>query len=236
MAIEVVLDTETTGLDPLKGDRIVEIGAVELDNLNRTGRVFHQYLNPEMQMSEDALKVHGLTDAFLMDKPLFADIAGGFIEFIGDSRLIIHNADFDMGFINEELKRIGEQPVGMDRVLDTLAYARRELISLTRFSLDALCNHYRIDRSERVTHGALLDAELLTEVYVRLTGRSQSFLDLLDDQPTGGLPAAERDRCRPRSEPLPPLLTDEEKAAHLAMVRSLGENALWQGADEPTSG
>ncbi len=227
MAIEVVLDTETTGLDPLTGDRIVEIGAVELDNLNRTGRVFHQYLNPEMQMSEEARKIHGLTDAFLMDKPRFSEIAGEFIEFIGDSRLVIHNAEFDMGFINEELKRIGENPVGLDRTLDTLQYAREELTGLTRFSLDALCNHFRIDKSERVTHGALLDAELLTEVYVRISGRSQSFLDLVDDplpgseSPDGGM----RERYRPRPKPL--LLTEEEKEAHLEMVRSLGENALW---------
>ncbi|MGD9868469.1 MAG: DNA polymerase III subunit epsilon, partial [Hyphomicrobiales bacterium] len=174
---EIVLDTETTGLDPATGDRIVEVGCVELVNHIPTGRVWHQYLNPERDMPEAAFKVHGLSSEFLKDKPLFAAVAKDFVDFIEDARLVIHNASFDIGFINSELARCELAPVGFERVVDTLALARRKHPGAQN-SLDALCRRYQVDSSARRKHGALLDAELLAEVYIELIGGHQARLEL----------------------------------------------------------
>jgi len=174
---EIVFDTETTGTDPAAGDRVVEIGAVELLNHIPTGRTFHTYMNPERAMSQGALAVHGLTDAFLADKPLFAAIAEDLIEFFGAARLIAHNAGFDINFLNAELKRINMPPLDQSRVLDTLALARRKHPGASN-SLDALCSRYGIDNSRRTKHGALLDSEILAEVYIELIGGKQPDLGL----------------------------------------------------------
>ncbi len=224
---EIVLDTETTGLDPKTGDRLVEIGCVELVNQFPTGRSFHVYINPERTMPREAFEVHGLSDAFLADKPRFDDVADGFIDFIGDGRLVIHNAQFDMGFINYELKRSGRVGIGPERVIDTLAIARRKHPG-SPASLDALCARYGIDTSKRVKHGALLDAELLAEVYIELNGGRQADLGLgtaPGEGPRGS--AAARKVVRPRPEPLPPRIGPAEIAAHAAFVATLGSNAIW---------
>jgi DNA polymerase-3 subunit epsilon len=175
---EIIFDTETTGLDPGSGDRLVEIGCIEMVNRVSTGRAWHGYFNPERPMSPDAERIHGLGDAFLADKPLFADRAAEFLEFIADSRLVAHNAGFDFGFINAELGRCGLPEVGLDRMVDTVALARARHPG-AKNSLDALCTRYGIDRSHRTLHGALLDAELLAQVYVELTGGRQIGLELV---------------------------------------------------------
>jgi DNA polymerase III subunit epsilon len=174
---EIVFDTETTGLDPKAGDRVVEIGCIELFNHIPTGRTFHRYLNPERPMSIDAARVHGLDDAFLKDKPLFAHVADELIEFFGDANLIAHNASFDVMFINAELARVGKNALGDDRVIDTLMLARRKHPG-SPASLDALMSRFQIDASRRTLHGALLDAELLAEVYIELIGGRQAALVL----------------------------------------------------------
>src|SRR6187399_2320340 len=174
---EIVLDTETTGLSPATGDRVVEIGCVELINHIPTGRHLHLYINPERSMPEDAFRVHGLSDDFLRDKPKFADVAGRFVDFIADSTLVIHNAPFDMGFLNFELERIGRPSLG-NPVVDTVMVARDRHPG-ARVSLDALCKHYGIDNSRRTLHGALLDSEILAEVYLELIGGRQVALALV---------------------------------------------------------
>lgn len=224
---EIVLDTETTGLDPKTGDRVVEIGCVELLNYIPSGETWHEYFNPERDMPQAAFDVHGLSSEFLSDKPLFAELADGFVDFIADARLIIHNASFDIGFLNAELERVGKPPIAMDQVLDTLAVARRKHPGAQN-SLDALCRRYAIDNSSRVKHGALLDCELLAEVYVELMGQRQARLELgvnktSDAHAVSTGPAAKFERSRP----LPPRLTAEEIAAHEDMVGSLGEDAIW---------
>jgi DNA polymerase-3 subunit epsilon len=166
---EIVLDTETTGLDPADGHRVLEIGAVEIVHQSLTGKVFHTLINPERDVPQDAARVHGHTVEVLRDKPVFASIVDDFLAFIGDSKLVIHNAEFDMRFVNAELARLGLATLSMDRVVDTLALARRKHPGAPA-SLDALCDRYRIDRSRRVRHGALLDAEILVEVYCELSG------------------------------------------------------------------
>ena len=222
---EIVLDTETTGLDPEEGHRIVEIGAVELYNHVPTGRSFHRYINPERPMPPEALAVHGLDDAFLAEKPRFGEVVDEFLAFTGDARLVIHNASFDMRFLNAELRRTGRPAFASDRVLDTLAMAR------TRFpgapaSLDALCRRFGVDNGAREKHGALLDSELLAEVYLELIGGRQPDFGLSTAAASG--PAhGEGWRPRPRPQPLPPRLTPEEAEAHAALVASLGEAALW---------
>ena len=160
---EIVLDTETTGLSPTDGHRLVEIGAVEIVNQIATGSIFHVLINPEREVPDEAFRVHGHSTAFLHDKPLFADVADGFLAFVGEDRLVIHNAEFDMRFINSELDKLGRESIGPERVLDTLTLARRKHPGQPN-SLDALCDRYRIDRSRRVRHGALLDAEILVEI------------------------------------------------------------------------
>ncbi|RMF09710.1 MAG: DNA polymerase III subunit epsilon, partial [Alphaproteobacteria bacterium] len=169
---EIVFDTETTGLDPAQGDRLVEIGCVELYNLVPTGKTFHVYINPERDMPQAAYEVHGLSEAFLRDHPVFAEVAADFLDFIGDATLVAHNAEFDMKFINAELTRLGFPPIGNDRVIDTLAIARRNFPG-SPATLDALCKRFGIDNSARTKHGALLDAELLADVYLELRGGRQ---------------------------------------------------------------
>src|SRR5271169_471233 len=172
---EIVLDTETTGLNPAEGHRVLEIGAVEIVHQAPTGKVFHTLINPERDVPEDAARVHGHTADILKDQPVFAGVVDEFMAFIGDAPLVIHNAEFDLSFLNSELGRAGRQLIGLDRVVDTLALARRKHPGQPN-SLDALCDRYRIDRSRRVKHGALLDAEILVEIYLELTGGRQSSL------------------------------------------------------------
>ena len=226
---EIVLDTETTGFEPAEGHRIVEIGAIELFNHMPTGRTYHQYINPERAMPKEAFDVHGLGDEFLKGQPKFAQIAADFTAFIGtDSRLVIHNAAFDMKFLNAELGWVNLPPIPMDRALDTVAVARRKFPG-SPASLDALCRRFGIDNSAREKHGALLDSELLAEVYLELIGGRQPDLVL------SAVASAAADRTegadwrpRPRPEPLPPRITDSEKAAHAAFVEGLGDAAIWR--------
>lgn len=224
---EIVLDTETTGVEALKGDRVVEIGCVELVNHCPTGRNFHVYINPERAMSEGAFRVHGLSDVFLADKPVFAAIAASFAEFIGDARLVIHNAAFDIGFLNMEFGRLGLPVIQSLRVVDTLAMARRKHPGASN-SLDALCQRYGIDNSRRTRHGALLDAEILAEVYIELIGGKQTTLGLGTAVigSAAALAAAIERPVRPR--PLAPRLSQEERAAHEAFVMKL-KAPLWRG-------
>src|ERR1700745_276344 len=174
---EILLDTETTGLDPLRGDRLVQVGCVELFNRMPTGRTFHRYMNPEREMSADAFAVHGLSTAFLADKPFFHEVVEEFLAFIGDAPLVIHNASFDISFINAELDRLKRPPIARERLVDTLMLARRKHPGVSTRLAD-LCSRYAIDNSRRTKHGALLDAELLAEVYIDLIGARQSQLIL----------------------------------------------------------
>lgn len=227
---EIVLDTETTGFDPLTGHRIVEIGCVELMGHLPTGRVYHQYVNPERDMPEEAFKVHGLSEQFLSDKPTFAEIVADFMEFIGDATLVIHNAEFDMRFINAELTRLGFQPLPMSRAIDTVAMARKKFPG-AQANLDALCRRFGVDNTHRSFHGALLDSELLAEVYLQLIGgRQPGFeLGLSAGNKTGqGGPAVERVRREPR----PHAPTAEEQEAHAAFVGKL-KKAIWLREPEP---
>ena len=221
---EIVLDTETTGISPAEGHRLCEIGCVELDNHMPTGRTFHVYVNPERDMPEGAFRVHGLSEEFLRDKPKFAEIVDGFLEFITDTPLIIHNASFDLGFLNAELKRTGKKNLPSSQAIDTLAIARRKFPGAQN-SLDALCRRFNVDNSNRVKHGALLDSELLAEVYLELIGGREPGLGLAAD--AGGKSRAGQVRRAPRDKPLPPLLTEEERKAHAAFIATLGDDTLW---------
>ena len=232
---EIVLDTETTGFEPEQGDRIVEIGAVELSGHVPTGRTYHQYINPERSMPQAAFAVHGLGDDFLADKPVFARIARDFLAFVGDAKLVIHNAAFDMKFLNAELGQAGLSALPWDRAIDTLAIAKRRFPGAPA-SLDALCRRFGIDNSSRTLHGALLDSEILAEVYLELIGGRQPDFALAvsgAEATAGG--AAGAWRPRPRPEPLPPRITEKEAAAHAAFVESLGEAALWKRQSEAAS-
>ncbi|CAN5551212.1 DNA polymerase III subunit epsilon [soil metagenome] len=223
---EIVLDTETTGLDPLRGDRLVEIGCVEIFNRMPTGQVYHCHINPQRDMPLEAFNVHGLSAEFLATKPLFHEVVDAFLEFIGGAPLVIHNASFDMGFINAELDRIKRPPISRDRVVDTLMLARRKHPGVSN-RLDDLCSRYAIDNSRRTKHGALLDSELLAEVYIDLIGARQSSLILAEDAPmqrTGGINDAPR---RQREQPLPPRVTAEDIEAHRAFVATMGDKAIW---------
>lgn len=222
---EIVLDTETTGLDPLTGDRIVEIGCVELLNRIPTGATYHVYVNPERDMPEGAFRVHGLSSEFLSDKPKFAEVADAFLGFIAEDALVIHNAAFDVGFIDHELKRLGRPPLERDRIVDTLILARRRNPG-GQASLDALCARYGIDNSRRTKHGALLDSEILAEVYLELLGGRQATLGL--SHLAGRAEAARGKPALQRPTPLPPRLTEAEIAAHLAFVATLGGEPLWR--------
>jgi DNA polymerase III subunit epsilon len=231
---EIVFDTETTGLDPLAGDRIVEIGAIELVNHIPTGRHFHAYLNPERPMSADAARIHGLDDAFLKDKPRFAEIAEELVAFLDEGNLIAHNASFDMGFINAELKRLGRPPISDERVIDTLLLARRKHPG-SPASLDALLSRYQIDASRRTLHGALLDAELLAEVYIELIGGRQAALTLGEEPEAPTIAAAHHDPVvGERPEPRAFTVGPEELEAHRAAVDKLGDMAIWR--EYPASG
>ena len=223
---EIVLDTETTGFDPESGDRIVEIGAVELLNHMPTGETYHQYINPERAMPDEAFQVHGLGDEFLADKPVFAKIGQAFLDFVQDSKLVIHNASFDMKFLNAELKWMGLPQLPMDQALDTLAIARKKFPG-SPASLDALCRRFGIDNSSRTLHGALLDSQILAEVYLELIGGQQPGLELANDTRSATSQASGNWRAGPRPAPLAARITESEKAAHAAFVQKLGDNAAW---------
>jgi DNA polymerase-3 subunit epsilon len=219
---EIVLDTETTGLDPLNGHRIVEIGCLELVNHIPTARHFHRYVNPECDIAAEAVAVHGLTREKLSDKPVFAEIAADFLDFIGDARLVIHNADFDVGFINAELGRLGLPPMPADRALCTVKLARRRFPG-SPASLDALCRRFGVDNSGRALHGALLDAQLLAECYVELLGGRQQGLALAVET----IPIARAaDGGVVRRSPRTHAPSDAELAAHAAMLAGM-KSPLW---------
>lgn len=223
---EIVFDTETTGLNPAAGDRMVEIGCVELFNRVETGRHFHAYFNPERLMPSDAEAVHGLTSIFLSDKPLFSEKADELLEFIADSPLVAHNAMFDFGFLNLELERCGRAPVCLTRMRDTLQLARSKHPG-AKHSLDALCMRFGIDRSQRVKHGALLDAQLLAQVYVELTGGRQIGLGLVAD--AGSVSVSSTSRPVTVREPRPArphFAAEEELARHRAFISRL-INPVW---------
>ena len=228
---EIILDTETTGLDPTGGDRVVEIGAVEVLNAIPTGNVFHVYINPERDMPEEAYRVHGLSIEFLSDKPLFAAVAAEFAAFIGTDKVVAHNASFDVAFLNAELSRCGHPVIAPHQVVDTLAIARRKHGGGSN-SLDALCNRYGIDSSRRTKHGALLDAELLAEVYLELTGGRQATFVLGGpgaDMNTGPTVMVVR---RQRPQPLAPRLTEMERLAHTAFIATF-KDPIWHKVDPP---
>ncbi|MDX8349192.1 DNA polymerase III subunit epsilon [Cognatiyoonia sp. IB215446] len=238
---EIVLDTETTGFEPGEGDRIVEIGAVELRGHVPTGRTYHQYINPQRSMPEEAFGVHGIGPDLLdppqepkpgqetlRDKPVFADIAQDFVDFVGDAKLVIHNAAFDMKFLNAELGWVNRPLLPMDQAIDTLAIARRKFPG-SPASLDALCRRFDIDNSSRTLHGALLDSEILAEVYLELIGgRQPDFALSSAAQVTSDGVAEDAWRPTKRPTPLPSRLTDEEAAAHAAFVAELGDDAVWK--------
>ena len=227
---EIVLDTETTGLEPEEGHRIVELGAIELINHVPSGRVFHAYVNPERDMPEDALRVHGLTSAFLREQPVFAEVAEGFLAFLDQdqagapqpARLVAHNASFDVAFINMELGRLGRPPLPVDRVIDTLPIARQRFPGAPN-SLDALCRRFEVDASARTKHGALLDSELLAEVYLGLLGGRQPGLELIQVRVRRVGQIAERVRREPR----PHVASAEELAAHAALLELI-RDPVWR--------
>lgn len=224
---EIVFDTETTGFEPGEGHRIVEIGLVELLDHFPTGRSKQFYLNPERDVPIESQRIHGLSAEFLSDKPLFAHVADEFLEFVGDAVLVIHNASFDMKFINAELTRVGRTPLSMARTLDTIEIAKRKLPG-ARYSLDELCKRFSIDLSAREKHGALLDAELTAQVYLELVGGRQRGLALAPVEIAIQKQQADMGRARQRPHPLFPRITAEEIARHAAFVaRELGANAIW---------
>lgn len=223
---EIVLDTETTGFEPSEGHRIVEIGAVELWQHVPTGRTYHQYINPERDMPNEAFEVHGLGNDFLRDKPIFADIADAFLDFVADGTLVIHNAAFDMKFLNAELSWAKKPTLPDSRALDTLAIARRKFPG-SPASLDALCRRFGVDNSAREKHGALLDSEILAEVYLELIGGRQPDFALSTQPAASSVDTGETWRAYPRHAPLPGRLSEEEAAAHEDFVKELGEAALW---------
>ncbi len=238
---EIVLDTETTGFEPHEGDRIVEIGAVELIGHVPTGRTYHQYINPMRSMPAGAFGVHGIGpdlleppqkpepgQVILRDKPVFADIAQGFLDFVGDSKMVIHNASFDMKFLNAELGWLNRPALPMDQSLDTLAIARRKFPG-SPASLDALCRRFGIDNSNRTLHGALLDSEILAEVYLELIGGRQPDFGLgaTASKSTSANQSSDDWRPSARPNPLSPRITKEEAAAHSAFIESLGDGVLW---------
>ena len=236
---EIVFDTETTGLDPATGHRLVEIGCVELLNGIPTGRTFHHYCDPQRDMPQEAFAVHGLSSEFLAGKPLFAAIADEFTAFVAGAKLVAHNAEFDFRFVSAELVALGRQPLDIALMVDTAAMARRRHPG-SPVSLDALCSRYGIDNSRRTKHGALLDAEILAEVYAELTGGRQTSLVFAGpaSRGWGGVSAVAR---APRPVPLPPRLTEAEVAAHAAFLADMGDGAVWNryragAAETPAAG
>ncbi|HEY7665676.1 MAG TPA: DNA polymerase III subunit epsilon [Xanthobacteraceae bacterium] len=224
---EIVLDTETTGLDPFQGHRLVEIGCVELVNRIPSGQHFHAYLNPERDVPPEAVEVHGLSADFLKDKPLFNEIVDELFGFIGNAPIVAHNALFDLGFLNAELERVGRTLIARERLVDTLLLARRKHPAGPN-RLDDLCLRYNIDNSRRTKHGALLDAEILAEVYVELIGARQAQLILVEAEIGAGGAAGSSVVIRVRPQALSPRLTADERAAHSAFVATLGEIAIWR--------
>ena len=223
---EIVLDTETTGLDPLRGDRLVEIGCVEIFNRMPTGQTFHRHINPERDMPAEAFAVHGLSTEFLASKPLFAEVVDEFLDFIADAPLVIHNASFDISFINAELDRIKRPALLRERLVDTLLLARRKHPGVSN-RLDDLCSRYAIDNSRRTKHGALLDAELLAEVYIDLIGARQSQLILAAEAREIRIGASGEMPRRQRLVPLVPRITEEDREAHRAFIATLGDKPVW---------
>jgi DNA polymerase III subunit epsilon len=223
---EIVLDTETTGLDPAEGHRLVEIGCVEIVNRFPTGKTFHVYLNPQRDMPAEAFRVHGLSAEFLSDKPLFPSIVAEFLDFIGDTPLVIHNASFDVKFLNHELKAAGKPALHPDRIIDTLLLARRRHAG-QRNDLDSLCDRYGIDRSKRTRHGALLDSEILAEVYSELLGGKQTSMLLNAGEAARAAGEANGIRAVRNRTPPPPRLSEAEDQAHRAFIAELGDKALW---------
>ena len=223
---EIVLDTETTGFDPEQGDRIVEIGAVELLNHMPTGETYHVYINPERSMPNEAFEVHGLGDEFLADKPVFKEIAQGFLDFVRNDKLVIHNASFDMKFLNAELGWLNLRQLPFDQAVDTLLIARKRFPG-SPASLDALCRRFGINNDARTLHGALLDSEILAEVYLELIGGRQPDFGLS----TAGSQKTDTDlpdwTPKPRPNPLPSRITQEEAQAHATFVEKMGDAALW---------
>ena len=224
---EIVFDTETTGLDPYQGHRLVEIGCIELVNRFPTGRTFHRYLNPERDMPQEAFAVHGLSVDFLKPQPLFASIVEELLAFIGDAALIAHNATFDLSFLNAELERVKQAIIPRDRLIDTLLLARRKFPGASN-RLDDLCARFGIDNSRRTKHGALLDAELLAEVYVELVEARQAQLGLVavSAAPVAASNTVVAVKIRP--VPLPSRVTGAERAAHVALIAALGDKAIWR--------
>ena len=228
---EIVFDTETTGLDPKTGDRMVEIGCVEMIGRVETGNTYHAYYNPERDMPAEAENVHGLSAAFLSTKPLFSENVDDLLEFLGDAPLVAHNAGFDFGFLNAELERVEREPISLDRMIDTVAIARKKHPG-AKNSLDALCTRYGVDRSHRVKHGALLDAELLAQVYVELKGGRQIGLELAAQPPEVTSQADSDQRApvpkvaRPRREPRPHAANAQELARHAEFIAGI-EKAIW---------
>lgn len=225
---EIVLDTETTGLDANGGDRVIEIGCIEIYNRIPTGAEFHCYINPERDVPAEAEAVHGLTTDFLRDKPKFHAVIDGFLDFIKDDVLVIHNAPFDVGFLNAEFTRCDRTVLDMERVVDTLQLARRKHPSGPN-NLDALCKRYGIDNSQRVKHGALMDSVLLADVYVELLGERQAALSLSVGGNIGqsGARKARRQKTPQRPKALPSQLSDADRVAHLEFIKKLGKDALW---------
>jgi DNA polymerase III subunit epsilon len=223
---EIVFDTETTGFDPYQGHRLVEIGCIELVNRIPSGQHFHRYINPERDVPAEAFAVHGLSLDFLRDKPRFSDVCEELIEFIGDAPLVAHNALFDLGFLNAELERCKQMLLTRDRLVDTLMLARRRHPGGSN-RLDDLCARYGIDNSRRTKHGALLDAELLAEVYVELIGGRQASLILVESGQASAAASHGAIIVPPRPAPLLPRLSDAEREAHAQFVASLGSNAIW---------
>jgi DNA polymerase III subunit epsilon len=223
---EIVLDTETTGLDPLRGDRLVEIGCVEIFNRMPTGQTFHRHVNPQRAVPEEAFAVHGLSTEFLADKPLFAEVVEEFLEFIGDAPLVIHNATFDIAFINAELDRLQRAAIPRERLVDTLLLARRKHPGVSN-KLDDLCSRYAIDNSRRTKHGALLDAELLAEVYVDLIGARQSQLILAAESQDIRVAGHGEMPRRQRQIPLAPRVTEADRTVHREFILTLGDRPIW---------
>jgi DNA polymerase III subunit epsilon len=234
MQREIVLDTETTGLDARGADRVIEIGCVEIFNRIPTGREFHRFINPERDVPAEAERIHGISSVFLVDKPVFAKVAAEFLDFIGDDTLVIHNAQFDIGFLNAELERVKKQVISFDRVVDTLQLARRKHPAGPN-TLDGLCKRYGIDNSKRTKHGALMDSELLAQVYVELLGERQATLGLARND---GAISANGGRRRittaaQRPNPLPARLSADDIAAHRAFAEGLGATAMWRKFFDP---
>jgi len=230
---EIVFDTETTGLDPYKGHRLLEIGCIELVNRFPTGQIFHHYLNPERDVPAEAFAIHGLSYDFLKSKPVFADIVADLLAFIGDASLIAHNASFDLSFLNAELERVKQEVIPRDRLIDTLLLARRKYPGGSN-RLDDLCSRFGIDNSRRTKHGALLDAELLAEVYLELIGARQAQLGLVAATASPVVAKHSAGALKARPIPLRPRRTDVERTAHDALVAELGQKAIWNDYRVPT--